>query len=240
MARTLVDLDEDALRLAMAEYGTTTKVETVNRALREVANRREAAEEKRIERLMETAMFIGERLAECDVRKAGVAMTATCLVDTSAWELSYRSKQARQRLLSLASTHEIAICPVIAGEVLYAARNHADLVAYRRRLEEDLVWLETTGDAQERALFVQQDLARQGQHRGIGMVDLLIAATAEAHWATVLHYDSDYERIAELTGQQHEWIVPAVRVIPPPNHRYICTYRAKLDGDQRSLCSGLL
>lgn len=69
MARTLVDLDEDALRLAMAEYGTTTKVETVNRALREVANRREAAEEKRIERLMETAMFIGERLAECDVRK---------------------------------------------------------------------------------------------------------------------------------------------------------------------------
>jgi len=24
----------------------------------------------------------------------------------------------------------------------------------------------------------------------------------------VIHYDSDFERIAEITGQPHEWIVP--------------------------------
>jgi Arc/MetJ family transcription regulator len=65
MAKTLVDLDEDALAVAMAEYGTATKVETVNRALREVAARREAA----VADLMETALFISERLAECDVRR---------------------------------------------------------------------------------------------------------------------------------------------------------------------------
>lgn len=39
MARTVVDIDEDALRAAAAELGTTTKVETVNRALAEVAAR---------------------------------------------------------------------------------------------------------------------------------------------------------------------------------------------------------
>ena len=43
------------------------------------------------------------------------------------------------------------------------------------------------------------------------MVDLLVAATAEAHWATVLHYDSDIEPIADDTGQPHEWIVPRGR-----------------------------
>ncbi len=48
----------------MAEYGTTTKVETVNRALRDVADRRR----KRVDDLMDTAMFISDRLAECDVR----------------------------------------------------------------------------------------------------------------------------------------------------------------------------
>ncbi|MPZ19994.1 MAG: hypothetical protein GEV06_19070 [Luteitalea sp.] len=40
MSRTVVDIDEQALIEAMKEYGTSTKVEAVNRALREVANRR--------------------------------------------------------------------------------------------------------------------------------------------------------------------------------------------------------
>jgi Arc/MetJ family transcription regulator len=35
--RTVVDIDEDALREARAVLGTTTKVDTVNRALSEVA-----------------------------------------------------------------------------------------------------------------------------------------------------------------------------------------------------------
>jgi Arc/MetJ family transcription regulator len=39
MTRTLVDIDDDALRAAAAELRTSTKVETVNRALAEVAER---------------------------------------------------------------------------------------------------------------------------------------------------------------------------------------------------------
>jgi len=35
--RTVVDIDEDSLREARSALGTTTKVETVNRALAEVA-----------------------------------------------------------------------------------------------------------------------------------------------------------------------------------------------------------
>lgn len=37
MSRTVIDIDDDALEVAMAELGTKTKVETVNEALREVA-----------------------------------------------------------------------------------------------------------------------------------------------------------------------------------------------------------
>jgi hypothetical protein len=40
MAKTQIDLDDEALEAARAELGTTTKVDTVNAALREVAARR--------------------------------------------------------------------------------------------------------------------------------------------------------------------------------------------------------
>jgi Arc/MetJ family transcription regulator len=43
MSRTMVDLDEEALSLASEELGTTSKVATVNAALRRVANQRAAA-----------------------------------------------------------------------------------------------------------------------------------------------------------------------------------------------------
>jgi Arc/MetJ family transcription regulator len=39
VTRTLVDIDDEALAAAAAELGTSTKVETVNRALAEVAAR---------------------------------------------------------------------------------------------------------------------------------------------------------------------------------------------------------
>lgn len=58
MARTLVDIDDEALAAAAAELGTSTKVDTVNRALAEIAARprRLAA----LERLHTTADDLGD------------------------------------------------------------------------------------------------------------------------------------------------------------------------------------
>ena len=44
------------------------------------------------------------------------------------------------------------------------------------------------------------------QHRAAGVIDLLIAATAEHYGATVLHYDAYYEHIAAVTGQPMRWV----------------------------------
>ncbi|MGQ0777164.1 MAG: type II toxin-antitoxin system VapB family antitoxin [Pseudonocardiales bacterium] len=62
MAKTVIDLDEDALALAMAHYGTTVKREAVNRALREVSQRREHETSD----LEEWVANVGERLASTD------------------------------------------------------------------------------------------------------------------------------------------------------------------------------
>jgi predicted nucleic acid-binding protein len=48
--------------------------------------------------------------------------------------------------------------------------------------------------------------------RAAGFPDLLIAAVAERERVMVLHYDSDYELIAHVTGQPMAWVVPRATV----------------------------
>jgi Arc/MetJ family transcription regulator len=52
--KTMVDLDDEALALAARELGTTTKKDTVNAALRFVAQRR-----RRIEQLLDDPHALG-------------------------------------------------------------------------------------------------------------------------------------------------------------------------------------
>ncbi len=62
--------------------------------------------------------------------------------------------------------------------------------------------------AVSRALGVQAMLAERSQHRAVPLPDLLVAACAEQAGLTVLHYDADFDRIAQLTNQSTQWIVP--------------------------------
>jgi len=68
--------------------------------------------------------------------------------------------------------------------------------------------VETTSAHVRRALQVQRLLALRSQ-RGRKIPDLLVAAAAEALNVVVLHYDSDFDLIASVTGQRCTWVVPA-------------------------------
>lgn len=47
-----------------------------------------------------------------------------------------------------------------------------------------------------------------------GVIDVAIAAVAVLHGAVVLHYDSDYDHIDEVTeDSRHEWVVPRGTVL---------------------------
>jgi predicted nucleic acid-binding protein len=92
-------------------------------------------------------------------------------------------------------------------EIGYSARDAAEW----DRLEEALrafELVETTSGHVQRAKQVQRMLAAKHQ-RGRKVPDLLIAATAEFRSLIVLHYDADFDRIAAVTGQSCEWVVPA-------------------------------
>lgn len=58
------------------------------------------------------------------------------------------------------------------------------------------------------AARTQRRLADQGL-RGRKVPDLIIASVALAEGFVVLHYDRDFEHIADVTGQPHRWVVAA-------------------------------
>jgi predicted nucleic acid-binding protein len=133
------------------------------------------------------------------------------LADTSAWGWSRRRDQPalREWFDRRLIRGTIATCDMVRLELLRVARNHAEFTRRAGGLNR-LPDFPITTFEWRRALFVYGELARQGggHQRSVGYADLLIAAAAEGAGIPVLHYDEDFERIAEITGQPHRWIAP--------------------------------
>lgn len=133
-------------------------------------------------------------------------MALTHLVDTSV--LTRLGQQPIRAAVELrAARRELARAGISDLEIGYSARSATEWDRLTEALEVfELV--ETTSDHLRRARQVQRLLAGKHQ-RGRKVPDLLIAAAAEANNLVVLHYDADFDRIAAVTGQACEWIVPA-------------------------------
>ena len=100
-------------------------------------------------------------------------------------------------------------CAARAGnsdlEIGYSARNVNEWEVLASSISE-LQLVETSAEHVRRARQTQLLLAGQGL-KGRSVPDLLIAAAAEAEQLTVLHYDKDFDLIAQVTGQQCQWVV---------------------------------
>jgi len=102
---------------------------------------------------------------------------------------------------------ELARAAISDLEIGYSARNVAEWDHLMEALEAfELV--ETTADHLHRARQVQRLLAARRQ-KDRKVPDLLIAAAAEVRGLVVLHYDADFDRIAAVTRQTCQWVVPA-------------------------------
>jgi predicted nucleic acid-binding protein len=102
----------------------------------------------------------------------------------------------------------LAVCGAVEIEVLFSARSKEDAARIQDSLRNGFTWLPTPHEVWDRAMEVQSALVDRGNWRAVSMADLLIAATAERHGATVLHYDGDYDMIAAVTGQPTQWVAP--------------------------------
>ena len=133
-------------------------------------------------------------------------MALTHLVDTSV--LTRLSEPGvRSALEPLAEAGRIGRAGISDLEIGYSARNAREWDALQSAMSA-FGLVESEARHVQRARQVQRMLASRSQP-GRKVPDLLVAAAAEDAGLIVLHYDSDFDRIAAVTGQKCEWVVPA-------------------------------
>jgi predicted nucleic acid-binding protein len=136
-----------------------------------------------------------------------MAAVATHLADTSALA-RLRHPGVAAVLGTMIESGLVGTCAVIDFELAWATRSSAEFDDLRADRDTGYEWLPTHDEDWRRALEVQALLWRTGHVRAVGFPDLLVAAVAERERVTLIHYDSDFDMIANITGQPTQWVVP--------------------------------
>jgi len=89
-------------------------------------------------------------------------------------------------------------------EILWSTRSAEEFDTIRRDRAVGCEWLPTEGVDWWRVLDVQERLWSEGRMRAVPLPDLLVAALAERHGVTVVHYDADYDAIATITARRRD------------------------------------
>lgn len=134
------------------------------------------------------------------------------LIDNSAWSRLLGGTVPRERRETVAEwldEQRLAVCLPFLLEAGYSARSATDHRKLLHRLEQ-LPRLPIDGAVERAALDAQYELAAIGHHR-LAPTDLVIAACAHLAGGGVLHYDRDYDLIAQRTRLSFEsvWVAEA-------------------------------
>lgn len=132
---------------------------------------------------------------------------AVYLADKSALTRSDTRPDVRDVVEPLLLAGRIATCGIVDLELLYGAPDPATYAELAEGLRA-MPRVPVTEAVVDRAIEVQAALAAGSEHRSVPLPDLLVAACAESAGLTVLHYDADFDRIASVTGQAVQWVVP--------------------------------
>jgi predicted nucleic acid-binding protein len=131
------------------------------------------------------------------------------LLDHSAWSrllLGGVPKTGQEAVLRSMEEGRLATCLPFLLEAGFSARAAADHRAIASRLGQ-LPRLRIDPEVEAAAQTAQRELAEVGHHR-LSPSDLVIAACAHQVGGGVLHYDRDYDVIAERTSLRFEsvWV----------------------------------
>jgi predicted nucleic acid-binding protein len=102
----------------------------------------------------------------------------------------------------------VATTAVLDAQALYSARSSTEYEQLWRDRELAYEYLPINDDHWHTALGVQRRLAQTGQHRAVGISDLLTAAIAAEHGIVIIHYDADFDTVADVLDFEHHWVAP--------------------------------
>jgi predicted nucleic acid-binding protein len=130
------------------------------------------------------------------------------VIDTSAWSRAHHAT-VRECWVQALLGGRLRISPVARFEILLSARGGEDFDLLAERLGA-LRAAPLTATVLRAAEDAMRTLAHRsaGAHR-IPVVDYLIAAAAQETGAAVIHYDRDYDTLADVMGFESVWLAPA-------------------------------
>ncbi len=135
------------------------------------------------------------------------------LIDHSVWARATDGRLTgapRDRFDTALAAGELWTCPPALLEMRYSARDSEAFALTAKRLDA-LEHAPLTTEAAKSALAAQAELAAApGLSHRVKPVDLLIAAIAATANVGVLHYDHDYDTLAEHTTLAFPsvWVAP--------------------------------
>jgi len=130
------------------------------------------------------------------------------IADKSAWARADKPAVREEWSQAILGGH-IVTCDINRLELLYSARTAGEFA----ELEEEFAALrniQTTHRTCEAAIGALRKLAERsdGYHR-VKPPDALLAASAQEAGIGVLHYDRDFDRLAEVMNFESRWLAPA-------------------------------
>ena len=131
---------------------------------------------------------------------------ARFLVDTSALVRLLRNHEVRSRWQPQITAGVVGVCPITELELLYSARSKTEREEWLELLNSTFAWIAVPDRVFARSAEIQATMTAHGTHRCAGVVDLLLAATAELNGLTLVHYDHDFDQVVKITGQSAVWV----------------------------------
>jgi predicted nucleic acid-binding protein len=130
------------------------------------------------------------------------------IADTSAWARSGHEALAKSWAAAMRGG-QIVATPLVTLEVLRSARHGAEF----DEVAADFAQLRTVPLTRSVTRAAQQAMRRLAHlqpmyQRSVKLPDLLIAAAAEDAGVGVLHYDEDYDVLANVMAFESRWIAP--------------------------------
>lgn len=122
--------------------------------------------------------------------------------DTSAWNRQRANDGISARWRATLAAEALAVCPVVALELLASARDDAAF----HRLDAALGALPqapVTRSSCAAALAASREL---GGSRRLPAADYLIASAAAERGAAILHYDRHFEPLCDALGIESVWL----------------------------------
>lgn len=122
--------------------------------------------------------------------------------DTSAWVRQRASGEVSERWQATLTAMNLAVCPVVALELLASARDEDAFLRLDRALSA-LPQAPVTRSAGAAAIAASRSLAGS---RRLPAADYLIAAAAAERGAAVLHYDAHFDLLCPAYGIDSVWL----------------------------------